>query len=185
MSDRRSVPNPYQSDTMPPSSGSLVLLCCGSATPIAELQQQNAAALASCLGLALAPALPAEPGCTPQAMAAALEDLAGGNLKPLPIDPGLLLDGGHHWAETLGAWRQPCLLLLAAAQLNSGQPAATVALLAQWQVPLVGLVQADGHWQEQARRRDPLPWLGALSGEPEALAAAATLRWRQLSAALA
>ena len=118
-------------------------------------------------------------------MAAALENLASGSLKPLPLDPGLLLDGGHHWAETLGAWRQPCLMLLAAEQLNSGQPAASVALLAQWQVPLVGLVQADGRWQEQAHRREPLPWLGGLGGDLDALAAATTLRWQQLNATLA
>ena len=185
MSDRRSVPTPCPPNAMPPRSSSLVLLSCGSAAQIALLQQQSGNALASCLGLALAPPLPAEPGCTPAAMAAALENLASGSLKPLPLDPGLLLDGGHHWAETLGAWRQPCLMLLAAEQLNSGQPAASVALLAQWQVPLVGLVQADGSWQEQARRSEPLPWLGGLGGDLDALAAATTLRWQQLNAALA
>ena len=66
-------------------------------------------------------------------------------------------------------------LLLAGEQLDTGLPAAMVALLHQWQVPLVGLVQGDGGWDPEARRSDGLPWLGGLdpaTGETSALAAA-------------
>ena len=108
----------------------------------------------------------------------------GPGLVPLPIDPGLPLEGGAgHWAEALGAWRQPALLLLAGEQLNSGLPAAMTALLLQWRVPLLGLVQADGPWEAPARRGDGLPWLGNLDGaEGLDLALALELRWRQIGA---
>ena len=72
------------------------------------------------------------------------------------------------------------VLLVSTDQLDSGVAAATTALLQQWQVPLLGLVQGPGPWDGEARRADRLPWLGGL-GLPE-LALAATLRWRQLEA---
>jgi hypothetical protein len=97
----------------------------------------------------------------------------------LPFDPGLVLQGFGHWAEALGAWRQPVLLLLTAEQLQTGLPAAMAALLAQWKVPLAGLVQAGGLWQPDLRRGDGLPWLGTL-GEPSSLAPALALRWELL-----
>jgi hypothetical protein len=97
----------------------------------------------------------------------------------LPLDPGLVLQGFGHWAEALGAWRQPVLLLLAAEQLQTGLPAAMAALLDQWQVPLAGLVQAGGPWQPDLRRGDGLPWLGTLE-EPFGLAPALALRWELL-----
>ena len=73
------------------------------------------------------------------------------------------------------------MLLLAGEQLNSGLPAAMTALLLQWRVPLLGLVQADGPWEAPARRGDGLPWLGNLDGA-EGLALALELRWRQIGA---
>jgi len=85
-------------------------------------------------------------------------------LASLPLDPGLALDGGGHWAELLGAWRQPSLLVLEHGQLATGMPAAGTALLQRWQVPLVGLIQWGGPWDQEARRRDGLPWLGCLAG---------------------
>ena len=57
-------------------------------------------------------------------------------LAVLPVDPGLALDSGGHWAEILGAWRQPSLLVVDAGQMASGLPAAGTALLQRWQVPL-------------------------------------------------
>ena len=39
------------------------------------------------------------------------------------------------------------------------------ALLKNWQVPLVGLVQWGEPWASAERRRDGLPWLGALQAE--------------------
>jgi len=87
-------------------------------------------------------------------------------LAALPFDPGLSLDSGGNWAELLGAWRQPSLLVLEQTQLATGLPAAGTALLQRWQVPLVGLIQWGGPWNPDARRRDGLPWLGCLEGQP-------------------
>jgi hypothetical protein len=39
------------------------------------------------------------------------------------------------------------------------------SLLKNWQVPLVGLVQWGEPWASAERRRDGLPWLGALQAE--------------------
>jgi hypothetical protein len=86
-------------------------------------------------------------------------------LLGLPLDPGLPLAGGGHWAEALGAWRQPALLVFSAEQLQTGVPAAMTSLLKNWQVPLVGLVQWGEPWASAERCRDGLPWLGALQAE--------------------
>jgi len=86
-------------------------------------------------------------------------------LLGLPLDPGLPLAGGGHWAEALGAWRQPALLVFSTDQLQTGVPAAMTALLKNWQVPLVGLVQWGEPWASAERRRDGLPWLGALQAD--------------------
>jgi len=158
----------------------LVLVAAGPAAAVIALQQQAGPPLASALGL---------PWCEPladQAPQLALAPLAhqGPGLVPLPLDPGWPLPGAGHWAEALGAWRQPVLLLLAADQLDSGLPAAMVALLHQWQVPLAGLVQWGGAWDGDARRGDGLPWLGRLTperNEPGALALALERRWRQIA----
>ena len=86
-------------------------------------------------------------------------------LVGLPLDPGLPLACGGHWAEALGAWRQPALLVFSAEQLQTGVPAAMTALLKGWQVPLVGLVQWGESWAAAERRRDGLPWLGAIPAQ--------------------
>jgi hypothetical protein len=123
---------------------------------------------------------------------ASLGSAAGrsGWLAALPLDPGLPLTRGGRWAEALGAWRQPCLLVLSEAQMGTGLPAAGTALLERWRVPLVGLLQLGGVWEPLERRRDGLPWLGWLptapAGDPEALAAlqpVLRLRRRVLQAA--
>lgn len=115
-------------------------------------------------------------------------------LAVLEIDAGLALPAGGRWVEALGAWRQPCLLVIGADQLACGWPAAATALLQSRQVPLLGLLQWGGDWDTTARRRDGLPWLG-LAGEAgtgdaaqggdgceseRALAAVLALRWQQL-----
>ncbi len=132
-----------------------------------------------------------DPG-NPDASLAALGCAAGRSdwLAALPLDPGLPLVRGGRWAEALGAWRQPCLLVLSEAQMDTGLPAAGTALLEHWRVPLVGLLQLGGAWKPQERRRDGLPWLGWLptspDGDPEALAAlqpVLRLRRRALQAA--
>lgn len=159
---------------------SLVLVAAGSAAAVVALQHQLGPQLATELGLAWREPLdPLEPQL-------ALAQLAeqGPGLVPLPVDPGWPLNGAGHWAEALGAWRQPVVLLLGGAQLDTGLPAAMVALLHQWQVPLVGLVQGDAAWNPDARRSDGLPWLGGLdpeTGEIETVAAALVQRWRQIA----
>jgi hypothetical protein len=162
----------------------LVLLCCGTQPQIRALQAAAAPPLAQALQRQLAGALPTAPG--PQAHSA-LAALAAGTLVPVSLDPGQTTADGGHWAELLGAWRQPCLLLISAEQLDSGVAAAATALLLQWQVPLLGLVQWQGSWDRQARLADRLPWLGWLGGveaQPAAVALAAARRMQQLQAQL-
>lgn len=176
---------------MPLTAAALVLLSCGAGEPIAALQDAAAAPLAALLQRPLEPGLLGlDGGSHPQQ---ALAALPAGCLAPLPCDPGMPLDAAHgHWAEQLGAARQCCLLLVDAEQLHSGVAAATTALLQQWQVPLLGLVQWGEPWNAAARRRDGLPWLGWLDGSSVAtqgdnaatLRLACTLRWQQLLAAL-
>ena len=102
-----------------------------------------------------------QPLC-PDAQLSQLHATPGRWLASLPLDPGQDLPDGRTWAEALGAWRQPTLLVIGAQQLTSGAAACTTALLRQWRVPLLGLVQWGGAWQGERRRRDGLPWLGRL-----------------------
>lgn len=177
---------------VPPLPPVLVLLAFGTPAKVAARLHKAAPVLAEVLGLALA--APLAPG-DPQASLAGLSELAaaaGGSLPqlaPLPRDPGHGLPGGGHWAEALGAWRQPALLLFSAKQLDSGLPAAAAALLNRWQVPCAGLLQWGGRWQAGARRCDALPWLGGLEldvdldpADPALLRRALALRWQQLQA---
>ena len=83
-------------------------------------------------------------------------------LASLPLDPGHPLEEGGTWAEALGAWRQPTLLIIPWQQLPSGAAASTLALLRQWRVPILGVLQWGGAWSPEQRRRDGLPWLGRL-----------------------
>lgn len=103
----------------------------------------------------------------PRESLAQLVQEGNGSLAALPIDVGLPLPEGGSWAEALGAWRQPTLLVLSGEQMATGLPAATTALLGQWGVPLLGLVQAGGRWRAGERRRDGLPWLGPLPAPRE------------------
>ncbi|MFN9621786.1 MAG: hypothetical protein ACK587_02960 [Cyanobacteriota bacterium] len=98
----------------------------------------------------------------PQGQLRQLPTTGGGWLASLPLDPGHPLEQGGTWAEALGAWRQPTLLVIAYDQRPSGAAAASVALLRQWRVPLLGVVQWGGPWSPDQRRRDGLPWLGGL-----------------------
>lgn len=108
-------------------------------------------------------------------------------IAPLPVDPGLGLGADGSWAELLGAFRQPTALVLDAAQLACGWPAAATALLRQEGVPLVGLIQLGGEWDPERRRGDGLPWLGLLdgaegdpAGHGHGVMAALAQRWRGL-----
>jgi hypothetical protein len=107
----------------------------------------------------------ADPQADPQAAMAQLASDAQGWLLPLGLDPGAVLAQPGCWSEALGAWRQPVLLQLPAAEAESGLARAYTALLTAAGVPLVGLVQLGGPWQPERRRVDGLPWLGWLPAE--------------------
>jgi len=168
-------------------AASLVLLTAGTPSKVAARLGQAAAPLAGALGLELgAPLDPNDPQASLAALAAAPG--AGPRLVPLPRDPGHGLPAGGHWAEALGAWRQPVLVLFSAKQVSTGLPACTQALLDRWQVPCAGLLQWGGSWQREERRLDGLPWLGWLSpqdstdpSQPERLRLALALRRRLLA----
>ncbi len=169
------------------SPAALVLLAVGRPSKVAARLAQAAPPLAEALGLPLAaPLAPADPQAALAALAAAASAVGGTlpQLVPLPRDPGHGLPDGSHWAEALGAWRQPVLVLFTARQLDSGLPAATTALLERSQVPCAGLLQWGGTWDAARRRLDALPWLGGQPqgghGDPEHLRRALALRWAQL-----
>lgn len=118
---------------------------------------------------------------------AELNGRGGPWLVPLLQDPGRLQSWGGRWSELLGAWRQPTVLLIEAAQADGGLPAACTALLQHSGVPLLGLIQWGGLFDREARRRDGLPWLGVLAqgDSPDAdadLASCLSRRWSQIAA---
>ena len=142
-------------------AGPLLLVAAGGPSEVAERLARTATAVAAALALPLLPEL-----APLQVPDLALEALAGGQspvgLACLGVDPGMALVDGLPWAQALGAWRQPTLLLVEAHQLAAGTAAATTALLRQHGAPLRGLIQWGSPWQAELRRRDGLPWLGAL-----------------------
>lgn len=184
-------PAPPGDAVQQPPSPRLVLVALGAPTDPAGpalLPPAAAARLGALMGL---PVRPIPDPADPDAALASLVAPPGPWLAPLSRDPGLALPAGSCWAEALGAWRQPVLLLVGHGQLVTGLPAAATALLLQRGVPLVGLIQCGGPWDGQERRRDGLPWLGwlappsATTPEPTAdaeaaLLAALSLRWRQI-----
>jgi hypothetical protein len=156
----------------------LLLLGHGPADQVQALLGQAGPQLAAALALHWAGCLAAQEPRT------VLSDLPRG-LAAVPCDPGQTLLAGDHWAEALGAWRQPVLVLLTPDQVAWGMAAASTALLQQQRVPLVGLVQAGGVWQADLRAREGLPWLGQLDGGADSpLTAALALRWCRLEAEL-
>ena len=95
------------------------------------------------------------------APAAVLNGRNGGLIR-LCGDPAEQHEGGGHWIEALADWRQPLLLLVPGRGDGtvSGNAAAYSALCRQLDAPLVGLIQIQGSWNPQARRRDGLAWCG-------------------------
>ena len=140
-----------------PSAG-LVLLAPGG------VSSGDGAGLADLLGLRPLTGA-ADRQADPQAAMAQLASESQGWLLPLGLDPGAELAKPGCWSEALGAWRQPALLQLPAAEAESGLARAYTALLVATGVPLVGLVQLGGPWQPERRRLDGLPWLGWLPAE--------------------
>ena len=135
--------------------------------------------------------IPQRPIERPDSPAAALASLLGEPgpwLAPLPLDPGLALIEGS-WAEALGAWRQPTLLVVNHSQLATGIPAAASALLEKWRVPQLGVLQWEGTWDGELRRREGLPWLGCLAAAEQDdrdawIAALLRQRWNRCRAQL-
>lgn len=142
----------------------MAILVVGSG-PEALLRGSDSATELAARRLARALALPHRPISDPGSPDRQLQQLQAsgeGWLASLPLDPGQALPDGSSWAESLGAWCQPTLVILGAQQLSSGAAASSTALLRQWRVPLLGLVQWGGAWKADLRRRDGLPWLGRL-----------------------
>lgn len=175
--------------------GGLVLVAAGSGELPALAAERLAALLprgAEAWPL-LRPAAAAE--LDPEALLSALAARAGGWLAPLSRDPGQWLEAGLRWADALGAWRQPTLLVSGPEQAAGGAAAAYTALLERCGVPLLGLVQWGAPWDAPTRSLEGLPWLGALDGTTapapgsdadaieQALAQALVLRarWLELS----
>lgn len=142
----------------------LLLVAVGTQAEVAARLELAAPVLARELGTPLLPAL-APLSHPDQALASLVHAGSASGLSWLGLDPGMALSDGCSWAQALGAWRQPTLLLIDAAQLASGTAAATTALLLHHNVPLRGLIQWGEPWQPQLRRCDGLPWLGSLGPE--------------------
>ncbi len=66
------------------------------------------------------------------------------------------------WLEALAAWRQPVILLVSPLPSGGipGIAAAYAALCQTISVPLIGLVQLGGLWDQTQRRADGLAWCG-------------------------
>ena len=81
--------------------------------------------------------------------------LSGDAARPTP-------QGDASWFQSLADWRQTVLLLTTADSDGAipGTAPAYAALCRELHVPLLGLVQLQGHWNGPARRRDGLSWLG-------------------------
>lgn len=159
-------PAPLSAGREPPLQ--LVLAACGRRRQLSDLMARAAPELAALLALPLRGLTPLEaPSQALAGLHAPEADIDAGWLAPLPLDPGLPLPAVGSWAEALGAWRQPCLLLLRHDELDTGRPAAGAALLRHWRAPLLGLVQWGGPWCAGERRDDGLPWLGWLPERPE------------------
>jgi len=117
--------------------------------------------LAALLERRVLPPLPADAQAPDQQLQALL-GCAEAWLQPLAVPPAQDLPPASCWAELLGAWRLPTCLLVSEAERCHGQARSQVILLQHYRVPLMGVVQCGGTWRPEERRRDGLPWLGAL-----------------------
>lgn len=115
--------------------------------------------LAALLGL---PLLELRLDCSPHTALAQLRGEPPGETKagwrPLGLIRVCLWSRGK-LGEALGAWRQPTLAMITGPQLDTGLPAAATALLAQWNVPLLGLIQW-GEWDPRPGAATALPGWG-------------------------
>ena len=106
-------------------------------------------------------ALPLKTHATGASPASVLTDPSHGLIR-LSGDPARQTVDGGHWLEALADWRQPLLLLVPGDADGSvgGQAAAYAALCDQLGAPLQGLIQIQGAWNPEQRRRDGLAWCG-------------------------
>lgn len=84
-------------------------------------------------------------------------------------DPARQRPEGGHWLEAIADWRQSMLLLVPgeADGSVSGHAAAYAALCGQLGAPLLGLIQIQGRWDAQQRRRDGLAWFGWIPAQAD------------------
>ena len=108
-------------------------------------------------------------GEPPQLVLSRAEGIA--QLMRISGDPGRLHPEGGSWLEALADWHRPVLLLAKADPDGDvpGAAAAYTALCRQLGVTLLGLVQVQGRWNAEQRKRDGLPWVSwiAAEGHPE------------------
>ena len=163
-----------------PSAG-LVLLAPGG------LPAEATSLMAALLAAEPSAVLPVAEG-DPHALLAQLLRVQPGWLLPLAHDPAADLRNSGCWAEVLGAWRQPAVMLVSPEQAAAGPARAYTALMQMMNVPLVGVVQLGLPWLPDQRRGDTVPWLGALELDraeaPEAARVRQVLfaRWRLIAA---
>ncbi len=74
---------------------------------------------------------------------------------------------GGSWLESLAVWRQPVLLIVT--PLTDGYlpgiANAYVALCKELSVPLIGLLQLGGAWDQSNMGLDGLPWCGLINSD--------------------
>ena len=106
-------------------------------------------------------ALPLQTHATGASPATVLTEAEPGLIR-LSGDPARQRHDGGHWLDALADWRRPLLLLVPGETDGSvsGQAAAYAALCDQLGAPLRGLIQIQGSWNQEQRRRDGLLWCG-------------------------
>ncbi len=81
-------------------------------------------------------------------------------------DPAVSKTNGGSWLEALGSWKKLAILFTSPLHDSNeigGVAAAYVALCEKLEVPLVGIIQVGGEWNESLRKKEGLPWCGKIS----------------------
>ena len=164
------------------------------AGPLPELSmREGAQQLADRFSAELVP-LPcdSEPHSGLQALGSRLREGNHTTLLHLSGDAAMAQGSSGSWLDALAAWRCPVLLLAQpnAAGLIPGMAPASVALCHSLDIPLIGLAQLGGSWDQAARRMDGLPWCGLLDSPADggdasdALVCSIQQRWKRMSLAM-
>ena len=89
---------------------------------------------------------------------------SGNGLILLKGDPARKIDGIGSWLEFFGNWNQPLVIL--AKSLPSGDTPGSVfayySLCKELSIPVMGILQVGGVWDENKKSKDNLPWCGYL-----------------------